>query len=94
MSLALPLLLLVGLSSSIFMSLNMTLLQTHASPEMRGRIMSIAMMTFGLMPLSAAPFGILAERTGTPDALMLSGLMLVGLTVVFGVVSPGFRRIK
>ena len=92
---ALPLLLFVGLASSMFMSLNMTLLQMHAAPEMRGRVMSIAMMTFGVMPLSAAPFGILAERTGsTPDALMLSGLMLVGLTVIFGIASPTFRRIK
>ena len=94
-ALALPLLLFVGLASSVFMSLNMTLLQMHAAPEMRGRVMSIAMMTFGIMPLSAAPFGILAEKTGsTPDALMLSGLMLVGLTIVFGIASPTFRGIK
>ena len=73
---ALPLLLIVGLASSVFMSLNMTLLQMHADPEMRGRVMSIAMMTFGMMPLSAVPFGIVAEQTGTPFALMLSGLML------------------
>ena len=91
--LALPLLLLVGLASSVFMSLNMTLLQMHADPEMRGRVMSIAMMTFGVMPLSAAPFGVLAEQTGTPFALMLSGLILVGLTVVAGIASPTFRRI-
>ncbi len=91
--LALPLLLVVGLASSVFMSMNMTLLQTQAAPEMRGRIMSIAMMTFGLMPLSAAPFGVLAERTSTPNALMLSGLLLVGFTLVFGAVSSTFRRI-
>ena len=92
-ALALPLLLIVGLASSVFMSLNMTLLQMHADPEMRGRIMSIAMMTFGMMPLSAVPFGFLAEQTGTPFALMLSGLILVGLTVVAGIASPTFRRI-
>ena len=90
---ALPLLLIVGLASSVFMSLNMTLLQMHADPEMRGRVMSIAMMTFGMMPLSAVPFGIVAEQTGTPFALMLSGLMLVGFTVAAGVASPTFRRI-
>ena len=90
---ALPLLLIVGLASSVFMSLNMTLLQMHADPEMRGRVMSIAMMTFGMMPLSAVPFGIVAEQTGTPFALMLSGLILVGLTVIAGIASPTFRRI-
>ena len=90
---ALPLLLIVGLASSVFMSLNMTLLQMHADPEMRGRVMSIAMMTFGMMPLSAVPFGIVAEQMGTPFALMLSGLILVGLTVIAGIASPTFRRI-
>ncbi len=92
-ALAVPLLMLMGLVSSLYMSLSMTLTQLHASPEMRGRIMSINMMTFGLMPLGALPFGALAERVGTPDALGLSGLMLAALTVLFALAYPSFRRI-
>ena len=91
---AVPFLLLLGLTSSIFMSLNMTLLQTNSSPEMRGRIMSINMMTFGVMPLSAIPFGVLAERTGTPDALFISGLLLIAFTLLFTVAYPHYRRIR
>ncbi len=90
---ALPLLLFVGIASSVFMSLNMTLLQVHASPEMRGRIMSIGMMTFGVMPLSALPFGALAEHVGTPDALMVSGLLLVAFTALFAIAYPQFRKV-
>ena len=90
---AIPLLMLVGLLNSVFMSLNMTLIQIHASREMRGRMMSIAMMSFGVMPLSGVPFGILAEFTGTPFSLMLSGLLLVAFTLVFSVVYPSYRRI-
>jgi MFS family permease len=90
---ALPLLMFVGLASSVFMSLNMTLLQVHASPEMRGRIMSIGMMTFGVMPLSAVPFGVLAEQVGTPDALMTSGLLLVAFTALFAIAYPQFRKV-
>ena len=89
---AVPLLMFMGLVSSVYMSLNMTLTQLHAAPEMRGRIMSINMMTFGLMPLGALPFGALAERTGTPDALGLSGLMLVGFTILFALGYPSFKR--
>ncbi len=92
-ALAVPLLMFMGLVSSLYMSLSMTLTQLHTSPEMRGRIMSINMMTFGLMPLSALPFGALAERIGTPDALGLSGLLLAVLTVLFGLAYPSFRRI-
>ena len=90
---AVPLLILVGLLNSVFMSLNMTLIQTSSSREMRGRVMSIAMMSFGLMPLSGVPFGILAEFTDTPFALTLSGLLLVVFTLVFAVVYPSYRRI-
>ena len=90
---AVPLLLFVGLASAMFISLEMTIMQIHASNEMRGRVMSINMMTFGIMPLSALPFGALAERIGTPDALLLSGVLLVVFTLVFAVAYPSFRKI-
>ena len=92
-ALAVPLLMIMGLLSSLFMSLSMTLTQLKSTPEMRGRIMSINMMTFGLMPLSALPFGALAEQIGTPDALGLSGLLLAAFTVLFALAYPSFRRI-
>jgi len=90
---AVPLLILIGLLNSVFMSLNMTLVQTYSSPEMRGRMMSIAMMSFGAMPLSGVPFGFLAKFTGTPFALMISGLLLVGFTLIFAVAYPSYRKI-
>ena len=90
---AIPLLLVVGLTSAMFMSLNFTLLQIYASREMRGRIMSIAMMTFGVFPLSAVPFGVLAERSSTPTALFVSGVLLTAFTVVFALAYPRIRRV-
>ncbi len=90
---ALPFLFLVGLLSSVYMSLNMTLLQIYASKEMRGRVMSLSMMTFGVMPLSAVPFGYVAEHIGTADALFISALMFVGATIIFSLAYPRFRRI-
>ena len=91
---AVPFLLVVGLVSALFMSLNMTLIQVYAAREMRGRVMSIMMMTFGLMPLSALPFGALAEWQTTPFALMVSGIMLAVLTLIFVFAYPSFRRIQ
>jgi MFS family permease len=93
-AMALPLLLLIGLLSAIFMSINMTLMQTYSSLEMRGRIVSMAMMTFGLMPLSAVPFGALAEMIGTPDSLALSGLILTLASVGFFFAFPKFRGVE
>jgi len=92
-SMAMPFLFLVGFMSAVFMALNMTLLQTYSSDKMRGRIMSIAMMSFGAMPLSMLPFGAIAEWIGTPNTLCLSGVMLLTLTIVFAVVNPKFRDI-
>lgn len=91
---AIPFLLIIGLLSSVFMSMNMTLMQLYAVPHMRGRVMSIAMMTFGMMPIGALPFGTMAEYIGTPNALTLSGLALASLTLVFAFAYPSFKRIS
>ena len=91
---ALPLLVMVGLLNAIFMSLRMTLLQIHSTPEMRGRVVSIGMMSWGLMPLGALPFGFVAGAVDTAFALMLSGILLAVGTVVFWVLYPSFRRME
>lgn len=92
---AVPFLLLVGAVSAVFMSLNMTMLQVLAPPEMRGRMMAIGMMTFGAMPLSALPFGALAEATGsTPLSLFISGSLLAVVTLIFWAAYPTLRRLR
>ena len=91
---AMPFLLLIGLISSVYMSLNMTLTQLIAAPEMRGRVMSIMMMTFGLMPIGALPFGTIAEYIGTANSLTISGALLSLLILAFAFAYPAFRRIE
>ncbi len=91
---AMPVLFLMGFFSSMFMALNMTLMQSYASPEMRGRVISMAMMTFGIMPLSAVPFGAIAESIGTPGSIQIAGLALSLFIIVFFVVATKFRKVK
>ena len=91
---AVPFLIIIGLVSSIYMSLNMTLTQLSATPEMRGRVMSIMMMTFGLMPIGALPFGTIAEYIGTANSLTISGILLSLLTLAFAFAYPAFKRIE
>ena len=90
---AIPLVILIGIFSSIFMSLNTTLLQTNSEPEKRGRVMSVSMMSFGLMPLSSIPFGALALITGTSNSLSLSGLLLLTITILFFIFNHKLREI-
>ena len=91
-TIAIPFLIFIGLTSSLYMSLNMTMVQTKADPEMRGRTMSISMMTFGMMHLSAVPFGTLAEQIGTADSLTISGILLALFTIAFAITNKNFRK--
>ena len=75
------------------MSLNSTLLQSSSEPDKRGRVMSVSMMSFGLMPLSSIPFGSLALITGTSNSLSLSGLILLALTILFFIFNDRLRNL-
>ena len=83
----------VGFMSSIFMALNNTLMQIKSSDKMRGRMVSLSMMTFGIMPLSAVPFGILAEHIGTPHSLTVAGALLCVFIIFFYMFSSKFRKV-
>jgi MFS family permease len=91
---AVPLLYAVGIFNAVHTSLHMTLMQVYSSPEMRGRMMSLVVMTFGLTPISALPFGAIAEKIGTPNALGLSGVLLCVTITIFGIAYPKFRKIE
>ena len=51
-------------------------------PNMRGRILSIDMMSHGLMPLGVVPISFIAERWGVHSALMTSGAAFIVLTLL------------
>jgi len=53
----------------------MTLLQSMAPPELRGRLMGIFSTLFvGLAPFGALAMGLVAHRTGVPAVLAAGGL--------------------
>ncbi len=75
------------------MALNNTIIQTVAPAEMRGRVMSIYMMTWGLMPFSVLPAGAIAQAVGTPLTLGVGGAILVIFAIAMGVLHPTLRRL-
>ncbi|MFL2761461.1 MAG: MFS transporter [Dehalococcoidia bacterium] len=89
-----PLLLFIGIASGIFMSLGMTLMQYYSEPEMRGRVMSVAVMPFGVSSMSAVPFGIIATNIGIENSLMISGILLVFFTIVIVLIFPFFTKVE
>jgi len=68
---------LIGWVSAWNMSLNRGLLQLQVDSHMRGRIMSIDMMSHGLMPLGVIPISFIADRVSVAAALQTAGVLFV-----------------
>lgn len=76
---AVPLAVILGLTSTGANTINNILIQTDVDPILRGRVLSFYMLTFGLNSLGTLPLGGLAELVGTATALAWSGLVLIFL---------------
>jgi MFS family permease len=77
--LALLFLVVVGVARNATIITNQTLIQTNCTDEYRGRIMSMYMMTMGLLPLGTIPAGAMADRWGVPVALLVQGGLMAAV---------------
>ena len=76
----------MGVGQMIFQATNNTTIQAELPAEVRGRVMSILMMSFGLMPLGVLPVSIGADQFGAPAAIGTAGvIMLLTLFAMWGV---------
>ncbi len=89
---ALPVILLADIFVTIFMVLNNTAIQVLIPDYVRGRVMSLLMMSFGLTPLATLPISWLAEEYGAPIVVALSSGLMMVLAIVFLSLSPALRR--
>jgi len=67
---------LAGAANNACMVANNTLLQVNSDDRLRGRVMSVYLMMWGLMPLGTLPAGAIADRMGVPFAVSLEGGLL------------------
>lgn len=76
--------LVMGVADVTRRSLNQALLLEGSDPEYHGRVVSLFMITFGLMPLGGLPASALAELFGgrLAGAVLGGGLVLVSLLVL------------
>jgi MFS family permease len=73
-----------GVGLIVVFSLMISLVQLIAPNEMRGRVMSIYMVAFrGGMPLGSLASGWLANATSAPTALVVNGLLMIGVALYF-----------
>jgi len=85
---------LVGWVSAWNMALNRGLLQTQVDSAMRGRIMSIDMMSHGLMPLGVIPISFIADRYGLAVALETAGVVFVLVVLGLAFCAPSVRQLR
>jgi MFS family permease len=64
-------------SSSIYQTLNGTIIQEICPDEYRGRVSSVYMVTWGMMPIGALPAGALADVYGPQATVFLGGAITV-----------------
>ena len=77
---SLPLLVLLGFTTMVFLGMANGLLQTRSPDHLRGRVMSVYTMVFmGLMPLGSMVMGSIGSVAGTDRGLLVGG---VACTVV------------
>jgi MFS family permease len=76
---ALPLALLVGLTTIVFNGMTNTILQTNSPDHLRGRVMSAFTMIFmGIMPLGQLVLGALGSLFGVEQVLFVGGAVALG----------------
>lgn len=94
MWLSFALLLGVGAGQTTFMALNNTLLQTLATSEMRGRVMSIYFLNRGMLPLGTIGAGVATEFIGVQWTVTIMASLLVLLGIIMFSKSPEVRAIN
>jgi MFS family permease len=83
---------LIGIGNAIAAVLNNTIIQLEVDPRMRGRVLSLFAMTFGLMGIGSMPLGALAESFGTPMAVASYGILLAVGVAIIAIAFPRIRQ--
>jgi MFS family permease len=83
----------VGLASSSYMATNNTLLLLNTDDRVRGRVMSLYMMTIGLFPIAVLPAAAITESLGAPLAVSVGGGILLLFTLAMTLLRPTLRKL-
>ena len=89
---ALLFLVVVGFMTDGYFTINRILVMLETDKAFYGRVMSIYMMTWSLMPLSLVPMGIMVDHVGAPVTVGVAGLLLATFVTAVTVFSPHIRR--
>lgn len=86
------LLLLTGGLSAGFLATNQTMLQLRSDDAIRGRVLAVNQITWGLLPFGTLPLGLLADGIGAPAATTIACVAALVLIAVTASRIPALRR--
>jgi MFS family permease len=84
----------VGAGGSMFLTLIMSLIMSNTPQTLTGRVMSIFIMTWGLMPLAALPAGALAQISSAPLVVSAGGAILFIFLIAISIIHPPLKRLR
>lgn len=85
----------IGVSQILAMNIANSLVQTLVPDRLRGRIMSVYSLTFfGLLPIGSLLMGSLAENLGEAEAILISSLITLIISLLIFLLVPSLRKIK
>ena len=84
----------LGLGNSIRRSLNQAMMLELVDDEYRGRVSSVYVMNFGLMPLGVLPAGAIAEYFGGQASAAVMGFLLFGICLAILITQKRLRRME
>jgi predicted MFS family arabinose efflux permease len=86
------LILAAGFISAVFLAVNNTLIQLHVDDAVRGRVLGIYVLTWGLLPVGTLPAGAIADAAGAPIALVVMSVAALVVMVAVALRFPAVRR--
>ncbi len=91
--LALMVLFLAGVAGGPFFTINQTLVQRLAPPQARGRILSLYMLTWGVMPVGTLLCSFLADLVGIWLPMTLGGALLIATMLLVARLQPKLLKL-
>ena len=82
----------MGLAEQARWALGQSLMMENTSDEYRARVMSVLMMTYGLMPLGMLPLGYAIKEFGARPSVAVLAAGLLGFVILAMIFMPRLRR--
>ena len=84
---------LLGLVDGVYLTLSNVVFQTCAPDAMRGRVLGVWAMVWGILPFTALLAGFLAEQIGVVAVIAGSGALCLLFAIGFAYASPQLREL-